>query len=157
MTKTHGRSAKGYPVYEEKPAHSKSRLNTIAVLSEKGFETHFSYCAALNSAIFIYFLEYFILPNHKDKTIVMDRHPVHCAKEVKQFMKDNNIKYLFLPPYSPELNPIEEAFSKVKGLVKKNKPRTLEYLKYTVVNAMKSVTKNDSENYIEHAAEYSWV
>lgn len=156
MTKTHGRSLKGYPVYEEKPTHSSKRLNTIAVLSEKGFEEKFSYCVSLDSALFIYFLECFILPKHKEKTIVMDRHPVHCAKEVKRFMNDNGIKYLYLPPYSPELNPIEEAFSKAKGFVKKNKPRTLECLKYIVNKAMERITKTDAENYVEHAAEFSW-
>ena len=157
MTKTHGRSLKGYPVYEEKPTHSNERLNTIAVLSENGFETKFSYCVPLDSVIFIYFLECFILPDHKEKTIVMDRHPVHRSKEVKQFMKDNGIKFLYLPPYSPELNPIEEAFSKVKGIIKEYKPRTLECLKYIVNKAMESVTKTDAEHYVEHAAEFSWT
>ena len=157
MTKTHGRSLKGYPVYEEKRTHSSKRLNTIAVLSEKGFETKFSYGVSLDSAIFIYFLEYFILPKYKEKTIVMDRHPVHYSKEVKKFMNDNEIKYLYLPPYSPELNPIEEAFSKAKGFIKKKKPRTLECLRYIVNKAMETITKTDAENYIEHAAEFSLV
>jgi len=157
MTRTHGRSLKGYPVYEEKPTYSSKRLSTIAVLSENGFETKFSYSVSLDSAIFIYFLEYFILLKHKEKTIVMDRHPVHRSKEVKQFMNDNGIKYLYLPPYSPELNPIEEAFSKVKGIVKKYKPKAFECLKYIVNKAMESVTKTDAENYVEHAAEFSWV
>jgi transposase len=47
--------------------------------------------------------------------LIMDRHPVHCAGEVRDFLRKNQIDYWYLPPYSPELNPIEEVFSKIKN------------------------------------------
>lgn len=49
----------------------------------------------------------------------MDRHPVHCAKEVKDFMIKHQIRFLYLPPYSPDLNPIENVFSKVNHKLKR--------------------------------------
>jgi transposase len=50
--------------------------------------------------------------------LIMENHPVHHAKIVQEYINKNNIDVLFLPHYSPELNPIEEAFSKIKHKLK---------------------------------------
>ena len=73
----------------------------------------------------------------------MDRHPVHRAKIVQRYLKQNNVKFLYLPAYSPELNPIEEAFSKIKQYIKKQKARTVDELLKVLKKAFDIITIND--------------
>jgi transposase len=64
------------------------------------------------------------------------------------------VPFVFLPPYSPELNPIEEAFSKIKHHIRKCKPRTAEALVDAIRSAIATVTEDDVIGYVNHAAEY---
>ena len=91
------------------------------------------------------------------KTLIMDNLPAHHAKSVKQFLQSHNIAYLFTPPYSPEFNPIEEAFSKTKHVVRREQPRTLETLEEAFRKGLKSVTGDDAINYINHSYDYVYV
>jgi transposase len=84
----------------------------------------------------------------------MDRHPVHRAKNVQEFLNNNRIKFLYLPAYSPELNPIEEAFSKIKQYIKKQKARTKDALLGVLKKAFKIITNRDANGYFNHSAEF---
>ncbi len=84
----------------------------------------------------------------------MDNHPVHHAKIVQNFLKENNINFLFLPPYSPNLNPIEEAFSKVKSILRNEKARTEQELVSAITRACKMITPENAFGYFKHAYEY---
>ena len=84
----------------------------------------------------------------------MDNHPVHHAKIVQKYTKQNHINVLFLPPYSPELNPIEEAFSKIKTYIKKQKARTLDKLLIVINDAFNIITNKDAHGYFNHAAQF---
>lgn len=151
MSLAYGRSKKGKPVYERKLTRTNQKLNTIAVISHKGLKVCRHYKRALNTQQFIYFLDYFVLPVLKNETLIMDRHPVHCAKEVKEFMIKNKIRFLYLPPYSPDLNPIENVFSKVKLVIKTHQPKTIDRLKYIMKLAFQSVSEKDYRAYFRHA------
>ncbi|MDD5469120.1 MAG: transposase, partial [Anaerolineales bacterium] len=61
---------------------------------------------------------------------------------------------LFIPPYSPEFNPIEEAFSKIKQSIRRQKPRTPEALEEAIRSAIKTVTADDAISYINHSYEF---
>ena len=63
-------------------------------------------------------------------------------------------RHVFLPPYSPELNPIEEAFSKVKHHVKKHKPRTVQSLCDTLEAAFSTITESDAIGFFNHAESF---
>ena len=130
MTPLYGRSLKGEKVYDKKPTHPSSTVSTIAILSsEEGIKCRYTYTGSLTSYLFIRYLDTFVLPVLKNnQTIIMDNHPVHRSKIVQKYLSDNKIKFLYLPPYSPKLNPIEEAFSKIKNFIKKQKSRTKEKL-----------------------------
>jgi len=151
MSLAYGRSKKGCPVYERKLTRTNQKLNTIAVISHKGLKTYRHYTRSLNIKQFIYFLEYFILPILKDETLIMDRHPVHCSKEVKDFMIKHQIQFLYLPPYSPDLNPIENVFSKVKQYIKTHQPRTIERLKFIMQLAFQNVSQSNYLSYFRHS------
>jgi transposase len=157
MTLSYARSKKGKSVYEKKPTNKGKTINIITALSKEGIQnklTH-TYSVPLTAELFISYLDTFVLPVLKTgQTLIMDRHPVHCSKDVKEYLKQNKIQYLLLPPYSPELNPIEEAFSKIKQFIKTNKPRTVEKLLQVIKDALNSITQDDATGYFQHAAEF---
>ena len=94
------------------------------------------------------------MPIINGQTLILDNHPVHRAKSVQSFLKQNNINFLYLPPYSPYLNPIEEAFSKIKPYIKKQKARTKSMLLNVINNAINTITRNDTMGYFNHATEF---
>jgi transposase len=143
MTSRLGWSRKGrdrHPV-EAKPVHSPVRLNTLALVSQAGVQIACSYSGNLNGDRFIQYLETNILPLLKpDQVLIMDRHPAHCAAVVKAFLRAHHIPYLYLPPYSPELNPIEEIFAQIKQFIRRLKPRTLYDLIQRIKEAFQTIT-----------------
>lgn len=156
MTLAYGRSKKGKPVYEKKPLHSGKRINTVAILCAEGIKARYSFEGTLNAKAFIAYLFIYVLPllSDNNKVLVMDNLPVHHAKSVKKFVDDNNIKILFLPPYSPELNPIEESFSKIKQYIKKQKARNCADLITAIKDGFNTITEKDAAGYFRHAFQY---
>jgi len=155
MTPLYGRSRQGKRVYDKKPTNSGTRVNTVAILSEEGIKAQYNYTDSLTAELFIFYLATFVLPILIDgQTVILDNHPVHHAKIVQNYLKQNNIKFLYLPPYSPELNPIEEAFSKIKQYIKKQKARTVDKLLNVIKEALNTITRNDVNGYFNHAAEF---
>ena len=73
----------------------------------------------------------------------MDNMKSHHAKAIKQLLEEAKVRYIFLPPYSPDLNPIENLWSKVKALLRKFKARTLETLSDAIQRAFRAVTPSD--------------
>ena len=155
MSPAYGRSKRGHPAYDKKPTYSGDTINTIAVLTEEGIKSHYTYSVSLTAPVLIYYLNTFVLPLLNDgQTLIMDNHPVHHAKIVRDYIKQNNINILFLPPYSPELNPIEEAFSKIKNVIKKQKARTFDKLLIAIGNAFKIITVDNAHGYFYHANQF---
>ena len=74
---------------------------------------------------------------------MLDNMKSRHAKAIMQLLERTGIQYLFLPPYSPDLNPIENLWSKVKALLRKFKPRTLETLPDAIQRAFRAVTPSD--------------
>jgi transposase len=155
MSPLYGRSREGERAYDQKPTYPSTTVSTVAILSEDGMNAQFTYTGSLNAKLFILYLDIYVLPSiNNNQTLIMDRHPVHCAKSVKKYLKQNNIKFLYLPAYSPDLNPIEEAFSKIKQFIKKQKARTVFDLLKILKKAFEIITKNDAKGYFNHAAEF---
>jgi transposase len=155
MTPLYGRSQQGERVYDNKPTNPGTRINTVAILSEEGIKAQYNYVGSLTAELFIIYLNTFVLPVLTNgQTLIMDNHPVHRAKSVQSYLKQNNIKFLYLPPYSPELNPIEEAFSKFKQYIKKQKARTVDKLLNVIKDALNTITRSDVIGYFNHAAEF---
>jgi transposase len=124
-------------------------------LTEKGVVADFSYRGSMTAELFVIYLEVYVLKQLSGgKTLIMDNLPVHHAKMVSQFLKEHDVPHLFLPPYSPELNPIEEAFSKIKHCVRKQKPRTSDTLYQAIKSGISAVTQDDAIGYINHSYEF---
>ena len=109
----------------------------------------------MTAARFVAYLEVYVLALVTGaKALVMDNLPVHRAKAVREFLRERGVRVIHTPPYSPEFNPIEEAFAKVKGQVRRRKPRTGEALCRAIRDAVKSVTPDDATGFINHSEEF---
>ncbi len=82
--------------------------------------------------------------------VVMDNLSVHTSGWVRQLIEEKGCELWLLPPYSPDFNPIEQAFSKVKNLVRKAKARTLEALFEATTWALGEVVASDAHGYFGH-------
>jgi transposase len=80
----------------------------------------------------------------------MDNLAAHKSEEVRELIEARDCEVLFLPPYSPDYNPIEEAFSKIKGLLRKVQARTREALIEALGAAISAVTAEDAAGFFEH-------
>ncbi len=84
------------------------------------------------------------------RIVVMDNLSVHKSKYVRELIEESGCELWFLPAYSPDLNPIEEAFSKVKGALRKAKARSLEALFEATGDALRSVSEEDARGFFSH-------
>ena len=106
---------------------------------------------AANGAAFEAYVEHILLPSlHKGQVVVMDNLRVHKSARVRQLIEDQDCQVLFLPAYSPDFSPIEEAFSKIKTFLRRMKARTREALEEAIAQALLTVTSQDARGWFEH-------
>ena len=84
------------------------------------------------------------------QVIVMDNLSAHKGSRVRELIEARGCELLFLPPYSPDLNPIEEAFAKVKALLRRAGARKREILTEAMGQALEAVTVRDAHGFFEH-------
>jgi transposase len=83
-------------------------------------------------------------------TTVMDNLSAHKGAGVRELIEERGCELIYLPPYSPDLNPIEEAFSKIKSLLRKAQARSRERLMEAMGRAISAVTARDAQGFFEH-------
>ncbi len=102
-------------------------------------------------AVFEAYVERVLAPSlSPGQVVVMDNLSAHKGERVRELVEERGCEVLFLPPYSPDMNPIEEAFSKVKGLLRKAESRTREALIEAIGKALEAVTAHDAWGFFEH-------
>ncbi len=87
--------------------------------------------------------------------VVLDGLGAHRTEKVRELVQARGADLLFLPSYSPDLNPIEEAFSKIKGIVRKVGARTREALEEAIAVALCALTPEDAAGWFAHAGYWS--
>ena len=99
-----------------------------------------------------YYVERFLTPSLKEgQVVVLDGLGAHRTEKVRDLVEARGAQLLFLPSYSPDLNPIEEAFSKIKGIVRKAGARTREALVEAIARALAAVTPEEAAGWFDHA------
>ena len=107
---------------------------------------------ATDALAFEAYMERFLAPTLKEgQVVVLDGLGAHRTEKVRELVEARGAQLLFLPSYSPDLNPIEEAFSKIKGIVRKVGARTREVLIEAIELALAAVTPGDAAGWFAHA------
>jgi transposase len=84
------------------------------------------------------------------QVVVMDNLSAHKGSRVRELIEAKGCEHLYLPPYSPDLNPIEEAFSKIKALLRRAGARIREALVEAIGRGLDTVTARDARSFFEH-------
>jgi transposase len=152
MQRTHGRAPPGVRVVSKVPHGHWKVISTIAALSTRGILCSASFDGATDTELFVTFVGQALVPTLRPgQVVVMDNLPAHKSPEVDRLIESAGARVLRLPPYSPDLNPIEQAISKTKTVLRKLAHRTIDGLLAGIVQALKTITPADAINYITHA------
>ncbi len=106
---------------------------------------------AIDAELFEAYVEEFLAPTlEAGQVVVLDGLGAHRTDKVREFVEARGADLVFLPAYSPDLNPIEEAFSEIKQLVRKVGPRTRDALDEAMGVALRAVTPRDPTGWFAH-------
>jgi transposase len=155
MARTHARAPRGQRAYGSIPLGSWQRLTVLGALACEGLIATMSIEASTSTAVLLAYLEQVLVPKLRqvkpDAVLVMDNLRPHHATEVVELLAQAGIGVLYLPRYSPEFNPIEPAWAKVKERLKAKAARTLEALEAELKPALDTITAKDARGWIRHA------
>ena len=127
MTRTHGWCQRGEPLIDKVPHGHWKTMTFIAALTHKGIAAPCVLDGPINGASFLAWVEQFLIPELEPGSIVvLDNLGSHKARHIRQLIRNAGSKLFFLPAYSPDLNPIEQVFSKLKTLLRKAEERTID-------------------------------
>jgi len=150
MTRSHARAAPGQRAVGKVPGGHWERLTVIGALGLEGVVASMSIAAATTTAVFLAFVEQALVPvlrARPDAIVVMDNLGAHKAKRVRNALEAAQIAYRYLPSYSPDLNPIEPCWSKLKGWLRVRAARTLEGLEAELGPALATITAEDAQGW----------
>lgn len=151
LTRLYARSPKGERAFGKAPRNWGKNVTLICSLSTEGIGAATNVEGATDGAAFETYLKYFLLPTLKvGQIVVMDNLQVHKSARVRELIESAGAEVLFLPPYSPDFSPIEETFSKVKGILRQVGARTREALLYATGQALDAVSQRDALGWFRH-------
>ncbi len=137
--------------YDKKPVRRGGNLSMLGAMKTTGMQALYSYDGAIDSDKFIDFIENNLLKQlETDDVLIMDNCKIHHSRIAKACFKKHNIKVLYLPPYSPELNPIEEAWSIIKNKLRREKARTIAAYVAVLKKAKQCITPEKSMGFFRH-------
>lgn len=148
MTRTRGRSLKGERCVASTPHGHWKTTTFIAGLRVNEITAPLVLDGPMNGTAFLAYVEQFLCPTLKPGDIVIaDNCSSHKVAGVRQAIEAVGAELHFLPPYSPDLNPIEKLFAKLKTLLRKAKQRTIEALWTEIANLLNLFSPEECQNY----------
>lgn len=151
MARLRGRCAGGERLIGKVP-HGHWNITTfLAGLRSNGIVAPLVIDGAMNGEIFLAYVRQFLVPVLRPGDhVIMDNLAVHKVTGVRTAIENAGAMLLYLPPYSPDLNPIEMAFSKLKALLRKAAERTRESLWNRIGSLIPAFTPSDCRNFMAH-------
>lgn len=152
MTRTRGWSRRGTPLYAKVPHGNWQTLTFLAGLRLDRIDAPWVLDGPINRDSFEAWVETQLIPLLKPRDIViLDNLSSHKSQKAKKAIKAKGAHLFFLPPYSPDLNPIEQAFAKLKTLIRKEEARTAEDLCKAAGQVLEAFTSAECSNYLRSA------
>lgn len=151
MVPIRARAPKGERAYGKAPKNWENNVTLISSISLEGMGPSMSIEGSADGEAFVLYIEHFLGPKLKPgQIVVMDNLQVHKMKRVRELIEGRGCSLVFLPSYSPDFNPIEEAFSKVKTLLRKAKARSFEALVEATGATLSAVSEQDALGFFAH-------
>jgi len=151
LTRLYGRAPKGKRAKGSVPRNRGKNMTLISDLSLQGLGELFVIEGAANSDLFEAYIECILAPTlTPGEIVIMDNLSIHKRKKVKDLIESQGCQLLFLPAYSPDFSPIEEAFSKLKAILRQRGARSREELQEALVEACDLITASDAIGWFRH-------
>lgn len=145
MTRLYGRAAPGERVFDSVPQNYGENISMLATLSLDGITAPMTIAGAVDGVVFLAYVEQVLAPTlQKGDVVVMDNLGAHKVKGVREAIEGCGAKLIYLPPYSPDLNPIEKCWSKIKTYLRAAKARTREALEKALQEVLRLITIEDA-------------
>ena len=152
MTPRLARAEKGERAFATRPAQRGSNISIVGAIRLKETPVLYPYDGAVDGAKFLSFLQNHLIPTlRKEDVVVMDNLRVHHIPQVREKLNAAGADVLYLPPYHPELNPIEEIWAKTKNIARRAEARTIAALVDAVQLAKAAISQDDLNGVFRHA------
>jgi transposase len=151
LTRTHARAPRGQRAADRVPRNRGRVTTVLASLGLDGLGPTQTRRGGTSKAAFLEYLREHLAPALRPgQIVVLDNLGAHLAKEVRGLIEARGAQLRYLPPYSPDFNPIELAFSKFKAHLRKAAPRTAEALDAAIQAALAALTADDAAGWFAH-------
>lgn len=151
MTRTRARAPQGVRAETNEPFERGINYSTIAALSTRGVLAPFTIAGAFDQQVFDLWVEQMLVPQlHQGDWVLLDNVSFHYSAHALRLIEAAGATALHIPAYSPDFNPIEECFSKIKEYLRSAKARTKRKLYLALAKAMEKVTAADILGWFKH-------
>ncbi len=151
LLRRYGRSPRGTRLRDHTPCGHWQTHTVIAALRLDGLSASAVFDGPIDTACFLAYVEQILVPTlQAGDVVVLDNLAVHKQPAVRAAIEHVGAHLRFLPPYSPDFNPIELAFAKLKAFMRAARPRSFDQVCALVATALGSYTSTECANYVRH-------
>jgi transposase len=153
LTRSHARAPRGRRAVGRVPGGNWRRLTILGAMARDGLVAVMTVAAATSTAVFRAFVEQVLIPALRarpEALVVMDNLAPHKAAGVRAALDRAGLEHRYLPAYSPDMNPIEPCWSKLKGALRSAAPRSIDALNDALPSALHTVTPDDARAWFRH-------
>ncbi len=151
MTRLYARAPRGERAYGKVPRNRGKNTTLLASMSVRGMGPCLAVEGATTKTVFETYVEQVLVPSLRaGQVVILDNLSSHKGDRVRELIEGVGCSLLYLPPYSPDFSPIEEAFSKIKALLRKSAARVRGALVEAIGWAISRVTPEDAVGFFGH-------
>lgn len=151
LLRRYGRSPRGARLHDHAPCSHWEATTVIAALRPDALTAPAVFDGPIDSESFVAYVEQVLVPTlHPGDVVVLDNLAVHKHPEARAAIERAGALLRFLPPYSPDLNPIEQVFAKLKAFLRKSKPRCFADVEALVKKALDLFALDECAHYVRH-------
>lgn len=151
LLRRYGRSPRGVRLHDHTPCSHWETQTFIGALRLEGLTAPAVFDGPIDNPSFLAYVEQILVPSlRRGDVVILDNLAMHKQPDVRAAIERAGAELRFLPPYSPDFNPIELAFAKLKALLRALRPRSFEHVLELVARALPLFTPTECRNYIRH-------
>ena len=152
LLRRYGRSPRGTRLHDHTPCGHWQTHTVIAGLRLDGLTAPAVFDGPIDTPTFLAYVEQVLVPTLRPgDVVVLDNLAVHKHPEIRTAIEGAGARVRFLPPYSPDFNPIEQAFAKLKAFLRAARPRTFDHVCELMAAAIGLFTPTECANYVRHS------
>jgi transposase len=149
----YGYSRKGERLHLQVPRNRGTNTTLLASMTLGGMGETLAVEGSTNQEVFGAYVEHVLAPTlEAGQVVIVDNLSAHKPARVRELIEERGCELIYLPAYSPDFNPIEEAFAKIKAMLRQAGARTKDALVEALGQALSAISAQDARGYFEHAA-----